>query len=134
ELWGQQYDYPISVSAPAAGMKRIVFENPRGNIKVTGGDAQTVEVTGQETIRSYGRQEADRTHEATPVEIVTEGDHLLVRTNQDRAPANQRASDDLEVAIPKGMAVEVRTGTGDCEIGDVAGDVDLTVDHGDVRL
>ena len=134
ELWGQQFDYPISVSAPAAGMKRIVFENPRGNIKVTGGDAQTVEVTGQETIRSYGRQEADRTHEATPVEIVTEGDHLLVRTNQDRAPTNQRASDDLEVAIPKGMAVEARAGTGDFEIGDVAGDVDLTVDHGDVRL
>jgi DUF4097 and DUF4098 domain-containing protein YvlB len=134
ELWGQQYDYPITASAPAAGMKRIVFENPRGNIKVTGGDTQTVEVTGQETIRSYARQEADHTHDATPVEIVQEGDHLLVRTNQDRAPNNQRTSDDLEVAVPHGMAVEARAGTGDFEIADIAGDVDLTSDRGDVRL
>jgi DUF4097 and DUF4098 domain-containing protein YvlB len=134
DLWGQQYDYPISASAPAAGMKRIVFENPRGNIKVTGGDTQTVQVTGQETVRSYARQEADRTHGLTPVEIVAEGDHLLVRTNQERAPSNQRASDDLEVAVPRGMAVEARAGTGDFEISDVAGDVDLTSDRGDVRL
>ena len=33
--------------APARpGMKRIVFENPRGNIKVTGGDTTDVTVTG----------------------------------------------------------------------------------------
>ena len=134
DIWGQQYEYPISASAPAAGMTRIVFENPRGNIKVTGGDAQTVEVTGQETIRSYARQEADRAHGLTPVEIVTEGDHLLVRTNQDRARGNQRASDDLEVAVPHGMAVEARVNTGDFEISDVTGDVDLTSDRGDVRL
>jgi DUF4097 and DUF4098 domain-containing protein YvlB len=134
DIWGQQFDYPISASAPAAGMKRIVFENPRGNIKVTGSDAQTVQVTGQETIRSYARQEADRTHDVTPVEIVQEGDHLLVRTNQERAPSNQRASDDLEVAVPRGMSVEARAGTGDFEISDVAGDVDLTSDRGDARL
>jgi DUF4097 and DUF4098 domain-containing protein YvlB len=30
--------------------------------------------------------------------------------------------------------VEARAGTGDFEVSDVAGDVDLTVDHGDVRL
>ena len=30
-------------------MKRIVFENPRGNIKVTGGDATEVTVTGRKT-------------------------------------------------------------------------------------
>jgi len=134
DFWGQPFDYQISASASAAGMKRIVFENPRGNIKVTGGDTQTVEVTGRQSIRSYSRQEADRAHDATPVEIVPEGDRLVVRTNQDRAPDNQRTSDDLEVAVPRGMAVEARAGTGDFEIADVAGDVELTADRGDVRL
>jgi DUF4097 and DUF4098 domain-containing protein YvlB len=134
DIWGQQYDYPISASASAAGMKRIVFENPRGNIKVTGGDTQTVEVTGRQTIRSYARQEADRTHGITLVEIVPEGDRLLVRTNQDRAPNNQRTSDDLEVVVPRGVAVEARAGAGDFEIADVAGDVEITSDRGDVRL
>lgn len=74
DMWGgSPYEYPISVSAPADGMTRLVVENTRGNLKVTGGDTQTVTVTGQETVRSYAQQEADRTHDATPVEIVPRG-------------------------------------------------------------
>ena len=63
-----------------------------------------------------------------------QGDRLLVRTNQDRAPDNQRISDDLEVTVPRGMAVEARGRVGDYEISDIAGDVELAADRGDVRL
>ena len=115
-------------------MNRIVFENPRGNIKVTGGDTQEVTVNGHKLIRAYARSDADRTNADTPVEIVPQGDRLLVRTNQDRAPDNQRISDDLEVTVPRGMAVEARGRSGDYEISDVAGDVELAADRGDVRL
>src|SRR5205807_1220928 len=34
DWWGQQFDYPLSASASATGMKRVVFENSRGSIKV----------------------------------------------------------------------------------------------------
>jgi DUF4097 and DUF4098 domain-containing protein YvlB len=134
DLWGQSYDYPISARGSAAGIKRIVFENPRGNIKVTGADSQDVEITGRKTIRSYSRQDADRTNGETPVELVPQGDRLLVRTNQDRSRDNQRISDDLEVAIPRSLAVEARANTADYEIADVAGDLELASDRGDVRL
>jgi len=30
---GRQYDYPFPGARPGGGMKRIVFDNPRGNIK-----------------------------------------------------------------------------------------------------
>jgi DUF4097 and DUF4098 domain-containing protein YvlB len=131
---GEQYDYPVSAHGPAAGMKRIVFDNPRGNIKVTGGDTQEVTVNGHKLIRAYARTDADRTNEKTPLEIVPQGDRLLVRTSQDRAPDNQRISDDLEVTVPRAMAVEARGRTGDYEISDIAGDVELASDRGDVRL
>jgi DUF4097 and DUF4098 domain-containing protein YvlB len=134
DLWGQSYDYPVSARGSGAGMKRIVFENPRGNLKVTGGDSQDVEITGRKTIRAYSREEADRANGATPVEMVPQGDRLLVRTNQDRGRDDQRISDDLEVVIPRSLAVESRANTADYEIADVAGDVELTSDHGDVRL
>ena len=134
DLWGQPYDFPVSASASSEGAKRIVFENPRGNIKVTGGDAQDVQVTGRKLIRSYSRADAERTNGATPVEIVLDGDALRIRTNQDRAPENQRISDDLEVAVPRRLAVEARAGTADYEIADITGDVELGSDHGDVRL
>jgi len=134
DFWGQEYDYPVSATLGAAGMKRVVFDNPRGNIKVTGGDVKDVTVTGRKLLNAYRREDADRTNGLTAVEIVAQGDRLLVRTNQDRVPSNQRISDDLEVTVPRGMAVESRGASGDYEIGDIAGDVELTVSRGDVRL
>ena len=135
QWFGEQYDYPVSANAPAAGMKRIVFENPRGSIKVTGGDVQQVTVNGHKYIRAYNRTDADRTNGNTPLEVVPQGDQLLIRSNQDHAPDNQRVSDDLEVVVPRSMAVEARGGNnGDFEINDIAGGVDLASSRGDVRL
>jgi DUF4097 and DUF4098 domain-containing protein YvlB len=134
DLWSQSFDYPVSARTSGAGIKRIVFENPRGNIKVTGGDSQDVEITGRKTIRASSRQDADRTNDATPVEFVPQGDRLVVRTHQDRGPSSQRISDDLEVVVPRSLAVEARANTADYEIADVAGDVELASEHGDARL
>jgi DUF4097 and DUF4098 domain-containing protein YvlB len=135
QWFGDQFDYPVSINGPAAGMKRVVFENPRGNIKVIGGDGDTVSVSGRKYIRSYSRVKSDRTNNITPVELVPQGDRLLIRTNQDRAPDDQRVSDDLEVTVPRSMAVEVRGGnTNDFEVSDVNGDVELTSNRGDARL
>jgi DUF4097 and DUF4098 domain-containing protein YvlB len=134
DFWGQEYEFPVSATASAAGMKRIVFENPRGNIKVTGGDSNDVTVTGRKLINAYRREDADRANGESPVEIIPRGDRLVVRTNQDRASSNQRIADDLEVTVPRGLAVESRGGAGDYEVGDVQGDVEINSSHGDVRL
>ena len=134
DVFGDQYDYQVSVTGPAAGMTRITFENPRGSIKVTGSDTQEVSVTGHKVVRAWSRQDADRTNDNTPVEIVPQGDRLLIRSNQDRASDNQHVSDDLEVTVPRNMTVEARGRTGDLEIADISGDVELASDHADVRL
>jgi DUF4097 and DUF4098 domain-containing protein YvlB len=132
--WGSSYDYPEEKTAPAAGVKRIVFENPRGNIKVTGSDTVEVSVTGHKAVRAYVREDADKTNGNTPLEIVPQGDHLLIRTNQDHAPDNQTISDDLEVTVPHGVSVEARGHNGDYEISEVTGELELATDRGDVRL
>jgi DUF4097 and DUF4098 domain-containing protein YvlB len=134
EMFGNTYDYPVTAKASAQGMKRIVFDNSTGNVKVVGADTAEVEIHGHKTIRAYGRGDADHTNGATPVEIVTEGDHLVVRANQDHVPDNQRLTDDLEVTVPHSMAVEAHIRRGDLDISDVGGDVDLAASHGDVRL
>jgi DUF4097 and DUF4098 domain-containing protein YvlB len=110
-----------------------VFENQRGSIKVTGADTSKVTVTGHKSVRAYARNDADKTNTNTPLEIVPQGDHVLIRTNEDRAPESQQISEDLEVTVPHAISVEAR-GRGDYEISGVTGDVDLTSDRGDVRL
>jgi DUF4097 and DUF4098 domain-containing protein YvlB len=135
DWWGQQFDYPVSATAPATGMKRIVFENSRGGVKVVGNsDVKDVTINGHKVIRAYSRADADRTNGNTPVEIVPQGDRLLIRTNQDRVPNNQRIDDDLEVTVPKYISVESRASSGDHEVADLDGDVEITSGRADVRL
>lgn len=132
---GETYDYPISATASSKGMVRVVFDNPRGNIKVSGADdAGQITVNGHKTVRAYNHEDADRTNGNTPLEIVPQGDRLLIRTNQDHAPDDQRVSDDLEVTVPRGMAVESHNNTGDYEVSDVNADLELAGSRGDVRL
>jgi DUF4097 and DUF4098 domain-containing protein YvlB len=134
DVLGEQFDYPVSAHSATAGISRITFENPRGNIKVTGGDALEINITGHKVLRAWARKDADRSNERTPVEIVPQGDRLLIRTNQDRVPDNQRISDDLEVTVPRGVTVEARGHSGDYEVTDVTGDVELASDRADVRI
>ncbi|HTX36128.1 MAG TPA: hypothetical protein VME43_13955 [Bryobacteraceae bacterium] len=134
DVFGQEFDYPLSAQAPAAGMTRVAFDNPRGNIKVTGGDTEDVIVNGHKGIRAWSRTDADRSNGITPIEIVPQGDRLLIRSNQDHIPNNQSISDDLEVTIPRNMSVESHGRTGDYEVTDVTGELDLATEHGDVRL
>jgi len=134
QVFGENYDYQMSAQASAAGMKRVTFENMRGAIRITGSDGQEVVVNGRKSIRAWGRNDADKTHENTPLEIVPQGDRLLIRTNHDRVPDNQRMTADLEVTLPKGLSVESRGRTGDFEASDITGDVELVTDRSDVRL
>jgi DUF4097 and DUF4098 domain-containing protein YvlB len=134
EFWGNQYDYSVSAKAPAAGIKRIVFENPRGYVKVTAGDGNEVVVNGHKTVRAFSKEDADRTDTDTPVEIVPQGDRLMIRTNQDRVRNNQRITDDLDITVPRNMSVESRSSNGDHEVSGIDGDVDINTGRGDVRL
>jgi hypothetical protein len=134
DVFGETYDYPVSTQAAAAGMKRVVFENPRGNIRITGGDGAEIVVAGRKVVRAWNRDDANKTNDETPVEIVPQGDRLLVRTNQDRAPGNQRISDDLEVTVPRDVTIEARSRSGDFEANDLKGDIELVTDRADVRI
>jgi hypothetical protein len=133
-IFGEQFEYPITVQGPAASAKRIVFDNLRGTIRINGADIQDIRITGHKLVRAYTRDDADRTNGETPVELAIQGDRILVATHQDRAPAEQRVSDDLEVAVPRGVAIEAAGDNTDYEITEVNGGVELHGARGDARL
>ncbi len=39
EIFGEQYDYPITTKGDAAGVTLVVLDGLRGNVTVTGGDS-----------------------------------------------------------------------------------------------
>ena len=134
EMFGESFDYPLSSVQPAGTARRVVFEHLRGNLQVNGVDAAEIRLTGRKSIRSFSRGDADRTDRDTPVDMVVDGDTIVVRTNQERGAENQRVSADLEVSVPRGLTVEVRGRSGDYDINDITGDVEISSDRADVRM
>ena len=104
EMFGEQYDYPVNQQAPAGNARRIVFQNMRGNLRITGGDDPDIRISGRKTIRAFRKPDADQADRDTPIEITTEGDHIVVQGNQERVSGDRRVTADLEVTVPRAFA------------------------------
>lgn len=135
EIFGHEYDYAVEEqSAPVAKGARVLVENLRGGVRVTGADVDRVRVRGRKTIRALKEADAEKAQKQTPIEISVQGDRVVVRTNQDRLTGDERISTELEVTVPRTAAVEIRGRNGDLEISDVAGPVEVSSDSASVRL
>jgi DUF4097 and DUF4098 domain-containing protein YvlB len=134
EVFGESYDYPVSGQQPAGKAPRVVIENLRGNARVTGGDAEEVKVTGRKTIRAFDRADADKANQQSPIEVLQQGEQIVIRTNQERIGESRRASADLEITVPRGASVEARGRYGDFDINEISGGVSIDSDNAGVRL
>jgi DUF4097 and DUF4098 domain-containing protein YvlB len=134
EIFGEEHEYPVQAQRETKELKRLIVEHGRGNIRITGGDAADVRVTGRKNIRAFDKEAADRMDQRTPLEILVEADRATVRTHQERITGNVRISTDLEIAVPRGVAVEARGQNGDIDIIQVAGPVLIESDNAGVRL
>lgn len=132
---GENYDYPLTqVEKPSGKAPRIIIESFRGNARITGADVETVKVTGRKSIRSFQQADADKANANTPLELVVQGDDVIVRTNQDRVSDAPRVSDDLEITAPRGASIEGHGRWGDFDISDLNGAVDINSDNAGVRV
>jgi hypothetical protein len=132
---GEAYDYTIApVAKTTEKPPRIIIEAFRGNARITGSDSDQVQVTGRKTVRAFQQPDADKANTQTPVELVSQGDQIIVRTNQDRVSDDLRVSSDLEISVPRGASIEAHGRTGDFDIREINGSVDINSDNAGVRL
>jgi DUF4097 and DUF4098 domain-containing protein YvlB len=135
EMFGEAFDYPIAPRQKAIPKDaRIVIESFRGNARINGVDAAEVKVSGRKTIRALQQGDANTADQASPVEIVVNGNQVIVRTNQDRSSNPARISEDLEITVPKGASLEAVGRYGDFDVSDLTGNVDITSDNAGVRI
>ena len=134
EVFGESFDYPVTQDKAIGEKSRILFDNLRGNIRVTGGDTAEIRISGRKTIRAYNKADADKANAQCPVEVTMDGDRVFVRTNQERVPADRQVSADLEVTVPRGASIEGRGRSGDFDITGIGGGVNIISDNAGVRL
>lgn len=133
EIMGQAYDYPVEAKSLKAGAApRVVVDNPRGAVRIVGVAGEEVKVSGRKSIRALKKEDSDKADQITPLDVQLEGSAIVVRGNQDRA-ADSQVSMELEIQVPRGASVECRGRTGDWDLSDLGGTLDLAADRASVR-
>jgi len=134
EVFGEEYDYRTSAEKSAPGMVHVAFENLRGNVRVNGSDDPVVKVEEHKMVRAFNKNDADMADQQSPLEIVMDGDRIVVRTNEDKVSHARRISCDLEVTLPRSSTIEGRGTNGDYDVTDISGGVDISSGNAGVRL
>jgi hypothetical protein len=135
EIFGRSYDFAVAEQQrPAGKAPRILVENLRGNLRITGADLEQVKVSGRKSVRALEGGDAERADKQSPLEISSQGDQIVLRSNQDRVTGEQRVWTDLDVTVPRGAGLEVRGREGEFEISDLAGNLEVYSDNSGVRL
>lgn len=135
EFFGEAYDYPVEEqTTPTSKTVRVIVENFRGNVRITGSDAAEVKVTGRKTVRAMKQPDADEGNRRTPLEIVPGDNTVLIRTNQEKWRNEQFVTADLEISIPRGASLQARGRRGDFDVSDLDGLVEITSGNAGVRV
>ena len=133
ELFDDAFEYPLNASVAAPKAVKLVIESFRGDAQITGADVTEVRVIGKKSVHAMKQADADRFDKETPLEVVLEGNQVVVRCNQNRV-SNTRITDKLEIVVPKAFAIDARGRFGDFDIRDTTGAVDVYSDNAGVRL
>jgi DUF4097 and DUF4098 domain-containing protein YvlB len=135
DVMGEDHQYSISPQTVAAGAEpHIIIESFRGDAKVTGGESNDVTLSGQKSIHSMDSGAADVADKQSAVELIHEGNTLIVRCHQDRASSQAAINSNLELTVPKGATVEATGTRGDFDISNILGDVTISSANAGVRL
>jgi DUF4097 and DUF4098 domain-containing protein YvlB len=135
EWFGEAHDFPIAQQTRTAGKTpRIVIEDFRGSAKISGADTDVVQLSGHKTIRAMKDADARRADQETPVEMIEQGDRVVIRINQGKSTGRVRVSNDLDITVPKGSSLQASGESGDFDVSNLDGDVRINSDNAGVRL
>ncbi len=135
QVFGSAHDYSVPFLQKSVGNSpHLIIENFRGDAKITAGDANTLTVNGRKTIRTFDSTEADHANSQTPVDVIVEGNNVIIRCNQDKAGSRDQVTTDLDLTLPRDASISATGRVGDFDITGTTGAVDLSSDNAGIRL
>lgn len=117
----------LNVQVPANALVQI--ENPRGDVSVTTGDGNNVQVQAHMVAYSSSDAEAKKIFDAEQAHVTVSGNTVLVKSD-----SNNSGRLNLAVTVPKGSQVTVNSGRGDVTAAGLTAGATITASHGDVHL
>ncbi len=107
----------------------VDIQNPRGDVSVTAGDTQNVEVQTHEVAFANSDDDARKIFESEAAHINVSGNAVLIKSD-----GHNNGRVNLTVTVPKTAKVSINAARGDVSVAGIGGGLDLSAAHGDVHL
>ncbi len=130
----------------ATGVRRLRVENPRGFAEVKRSGDNQVHLWALKRIRAPHAQQ-ERLARETTVETTRNGDQFVVQVHYPQGSAMRisffelfagfetpRVDVQLSIEVPEGVAVEMRSASGNLRTANMAGGQQLATTSGDIRI
>lgn len=117
-----------------ATLKSLEVENRFGDMQVVAAENEPARWSWKLTIRARTDQLAQELADAVTCSAVQDGDHLKLVVSWPDTREPRSIESDLELRVPKAVAVRTKNGFGRTAISGVTGEVDVTAQHGGVEL
>jgi DUF4097 and DUF4098 domain-containing protein YvlB len=122
------FDQQIQPAQIPAGAT-INIQNPRGDVSITAGDGQTVEVQAHEVAYTNSDDDAQKIFAAEAAHLTVSGSAVLIKSD-----GHQNGRLNLTVSVPKNARVVLDSGKGDVTVAGVGMGLSINSVHGDTHL
>ena len=131
QLFGHTFSYDDQVQQdfPAGASLRIV--NEHGAVNLTVSDDKQISVAAHKRINADNQEQADRINPGTKPQINI-GDHSVTLNANTQGAGDHSVSTDMDVSVPRNVAVVISSRRGDISVLGRTGDVEISSQHGDV--
>ncbi|HVU47998.1 MAG TPA: DUF4097 family beta strand repeat-containing protein [Terracidiphilus sp.] len=117
------------LSAEIPANATVDIENPRGDVSVTSGDGQTVQVQAHEVAFANSDNDARNIWAAEAARLNVSGSAVMVKSD-----GNNKGRVNFTVTVPKTAKVTINAGHGDVTAAGLGAGLVATVPHGDTQL
>ncbi|HXO39395.1 MAG TPA: DUF4097 family beta strand repeat-containing protein, partial [Candidatus Acidoferrum sp.] len=131
ENWfgGSHYDFTDNFAQPLTGGSEIKVLSAGGDITVTASEDNQVHAVVHKSVRTDSQESANRMNESTRPKFTQQGSMwLLDLTSGDF----EKARFDLDLQLPKQIALSLSTRRGNLSVSQREGKVDLSTDRGNL--
>lgn len=117
----------LNTQVPANAV--IQIENPRGDVSITAGDGNNVQVQAHQIAFAESDEAAKKIFDAEQAHVTVSGNTVLVKSE-----SNTSGRLNIAVTVPKSAHVSVTSGHGDVTAAGMGAGITITSSHGDVHL
>ncbi len=131
QLFGHTYNYDdqLQQDFPVGASLRVV--NDHGTVNLTASDDHQIRVKAHKRINADSQEEADKFNPGTKPQIAV-SDHTVTLTGNTQGAGDHAVTIDMEISVPRKVAVIIASRRGDVSVLGRDGDVEISSQHGDV--